>query len=396
MNILIISDYFPPDKLGGIGEIAKNLQRHYDLLGHDAYVLTTGRRPAADAEVRVYRSGKSLILGVLRNNVTALRLIRRLSIDVVHLHQASTTFFLLLRLFRWPSLRRVQVVSSFQVSYWNEMREVRTIRRGGFTFRPTGGERFEKYVLGPVHVVLDTIGYLLADVVTAVSSETRSEVLASYGRVRKKQVRVVPNGCAPLFGDSSASAPADAAFETFAAGKRLVAYVGVFRVRKRLFNLLLAVRDLARQQRDVGLVIVGGGRRYSKRLDSFISQLALEDSVFRTGQVPNDSVPYYLQAADVVCLPSSYEGMPVVLLEAMSMARTVVTSDVSGMRDLIDHGRTGMLVPVDDVEALAAALAAVLGDSELQAAMGEAARVEVSANYPWSEVAERYLELVAP
>ena len=74
MTILILTDYYPPDRIGGVGTIAERLADAYRALGHRVLVLTTG---TARGEPDVIRGARGLMWGVLGNNIRALRLIRR-------------------------------------------------------------------------------------------------------------------------------------------------------------------------------------------------------------------------------------------------------------------------------------------------------------------------------
>jgi glycosyltransferase involved in cell wall biosynthesis len=98
------------------------------------------------------------------------------------------------------------------------------------------------------------------------------------------------------------------------------------------------------------------------------------------GAVP-DVGPYYERAA-VVVVPSRREGYGMVAREAMAYGRAVVASDVGGLRDAIDDGIDGLLVPSRDVLALRAAVERLLGDAQLRARLGAAARAK--AQREWS------------
>jgi glycosyltransferase involved in cell wall biosynthesis len=98
------------------------------------------------------------------------------------------------------------------------------------------------------------------------------------------------------------------------------------------------------------------------------------------GAVP-DVGPYYERAA-VVVVPSRREGYGMVAREAMAYGRAVVVSDVGGLRDAIDDGVNGLLVPPRDVLALRAAVVRLLGDAELRLRLGAAARAK--AQREWS------------
>jgi glycosyltransferase involved in cell wall biosynthesis len=85
--------------------------------------------------------------------------------------------------------------------------------------------------------------------------------------------------------------------------------------------------------------------------------------------------------------------MPNALLEAMAHALPVVATDVPGSRDVIDSERTGLLVRPDAPDALAAALARLIGDASLRARLGAAAREHVATHHTWTASAAEYLRL---
>jgi glycosyltransferase involved in cell wall biosynthesis len=93
-----------------------------------------------------------------------------------------------------------------------------------------------------------------------------------------------------------------------------------------------------------------------------------------TGFVPPAQVGGYLERASVVVCPSRREGYGVVARQAMAYGRPVVATAVGGLPDAVVDGETGLLVPARDVAALRAALERLLGDPELRARLGRAAR----------------------
>lgn len=94
-----------------------------------------------------------------------------------------------------------------------------------------------------------------------------------------------------------------------------------------------------------------------------------------------DDVPDVLRACDVFVLPSLREGMPVSLLEAMATGLPVVATDIRGSREVVDDGRTGLLVPVARPRELARALVRLHDDADLRVTLGQAARRQVVAGY---------------
>jgi glycosyltransferase involved in cell wall biosynthesis len=117
------------------------------------------------------------------------------------------------------------------------------------------------------------------------------------------------------------------------------------------------------------------------------------------GFVPHHELERLYAAAAVVATPSYREGFGVVCAEAMAHGRPVVATSVGGLLDLVVDGETGVLVPPGDVAALRAALDRLLGDPELRARMGAAARRRISERFSWAAVTDatvRLYECVAP
>ena len=98
--------------------------------------------------------------------------------------------------------------------------------------------------------------------------------------------------------------------------------------------------------------------------------------------------------ADVFCLPSFGEGVPIVLMEAMAMRLPVVTTHIAGIPELVDHDVSGLLLPPGRVDALAAALTRLAADPELRARMGEAGRRKVETEFESGASARELRELL--
>jgi glycosyltransferase involved in cell wall biosynthesis len=145
-----------------------------------------------------------------------------------------------------------------------------------------------------------------------------------------------------------------------------VLYVGRLSEEKGVLELAAATAGLPR-------VVVGDGPLRARVPDAlgFVA--------------PADVGGYYRRAA-VVCVPSRREGYGMTAREAMAYGRAVVATAVGGLRDAIDDGRTGLLVPPRDPVALRAALERLLGDAQIRATLGEAAREHAAQAF--SRVAE--------
>jgi glycosyltransferase involved in cell wall biosynthesis len=153
----------------------------------------------------------------------------------------------------------------------------------------------------------------------------------------------------------------------------LIVAIANFRPVKRLVDLVDALGALKRRGVRFRATLVGEGA-LRRDLESRVALHDLGPSVSMPGQLPSEGVRALLDSATVFTLPSLWEGMPVSVMEAMSMALPVVGTDVPGVRELVVPGETGLLVAPGHPDALAGALQRLLESADRGAEMGRAAR----------------------
>lgn len=157
--------------------------------------------------------------------------------------------------------------------------------------------------------------------------------------------------------------------------------VARFSPEKGLFVLLEALARLRGEGRAFELVLVGDGELRGE-IDARIESLGLREHVRLAGWCSNARVREEISSARALVLPSFAEGLPVVLLEALALARPVVASAVSGIPEIVSDGVDGWLVPARDVDALASALRAVLSATPQELdRLGAAGRERVLARH---------------
>jgi glycosyltransferase involved in cell wall biosynthesis len=144
--------------------------------------------------------------------------------------------------------------------------------------------------------------------------------------------------------------------------------------------LIEAARRLVDEGRDLRLVMVGDGPD-APDLKATVAAYGLERQVQFTGALNQNAVLEWYARADAFALPSFAEGVPVVLMEAMACGLPCVTTRITGIPELIEDGRDGLLVTPSDDEALAAALARLMDDPALRVRLGSAGRARVQADY---------------
>ncbi len=226
----------------------------------------------------------------------------------------------------------------------------------------------------------------LTDRVVAVSADEGESFRAS-GVVPAGRVRVVPNGIDPRPWEQAA--PLDRAALGVPAEVPLAAVVGLLNVAK---GQDLALRALAEPGcGDLHLLVAGHGDR-REAWERLAADLGVADRVRWLGW--RDDVPRLVATADLVVLPSRWEGMPYALLEAMAAGRPVVAARVDGVRGTVVEGETGFTCPVEDVAGLAGALRSFLAlDDAGRARLGAAGRAASARSFTADAMVDGLLEV---
>jgi teichuronic acid biosynthesis glycosyltransferase TuaC len=162
----------------------------------------------------------------------------------------------------------------------------------------------------------------------------------------------------------------------------IVLFVGRAYVNKGVFELIEAFSRVREQIPDAYLVVVGDGP-HLPALNHLVAERGLTSCTRLPGQRPHEEIPQWMEACDLFVLPSHNEGLGNVVLEAMACARPVVATDVGGIPELVSNGITGMLVPKQNVNELAQAIACLLSDQRLRERMGKAGRDRVAREFSW-------------
>ncbi len=167
----------------------------------------------------------------------------------------------------------------------------------------------------------------------------------------------------------------------------LLIFVGRLAEQKAVHDLLAALDILQHVRPDLRALIVGDGP-LRNRLEEQAQALGLRAMVKFLGH--REDVPMLLVASDLLVLPSLYEGLPNVILEAMRFSKPVVATAAPGTTEVVKHGETGLLVPMKNSTELARAIRNVIEDKELANRLGIGGRMRVEAEFRASVMIERF------
>jgi colanic acid/amylovoran biosynthesis glycosyltransferase len=240
-------------------------------------------------------------------------------------------------------------------------------------------------VHGPVEFEDVSLNRLAAKVdsarfTVAISDFGRSQLMTLAAEGRWKDIHVVHCGIDPTECLPESTTRDD--------GEPEILCVGRLVHRKGQSLLIEACAALVERGVPVRLTLVGDGPKRAE-LEALAERLGFVDRVRFAGAVGHDEILAMFRAADIFCLPSFSEGVPVVLMEAMAHSVPVVTTQVMGIPELVENGRSGLLVSPGRVDPLVDQLARLAQDSELRDRLGAAGREKVLAEFDVNDSARR-------
>lgn len=256
-------------------------------------------------------------------------------------------------------------------------------RRAGIPVVYTEHNVQERYHVLTRRLNLATWG--MQDRVIAVSDEVAASIAA--WKDSKVPVEVVRNGVDLQHFDLDRVDPAEIRRELgIPPDVPVVGTVAVFRAQKRLHDWLAAAELMLQQRPNARFLLVGDGP-----LTKDLRETALRRGIDRAVVFPGlrEDVRPFLAAMDVFLMTSIFEGLPVALLEAMAMRRSVVVTPAGGIPEIVRAGENGLLIAVGDPAAAAAATLDILDDPEQSARLGAAARRTIEDRFNAASMVQR-------
>ncbi len=234
---------------------------------------------------------------------------------------------------------------------------------------------------------IEKTGVESADRVIAVSAKMRDDILQHFDADPSKVV-VIHNGIDP---DRFRRTEAHDHLDRLGVTSPYVLFVGRITDQKGIFHLLDAARKLPPGVQVVLCASAPDTPEIEARLRRALPKHPNVKWIFE--MVPLDVVSQLYSHAAVFACPSVYEPFGIINLEAMACETPVVASAVGGILEVVEDGKTGILVPPARPDDLAAALRRVLGDPAMGRAMGRAGRKRVEDRFSWASIAERTHEV---
>ncbi len=363
MKIAMVTEFYYP-KHGGISEHIRSLSRELAYRGHEVVVITGQRsREAVVDGPRVETLGRSIEIpynGSLSSVTIGLRLrssmsalLRRESPDILHVHNPLMPTLPLLAL----SVAEVPVVATLHSSYPRDT--------------------WADLMRAPLGRLWSAIRIAIP-----VSPAAHRPVAGRF----RADFRIVPNGV-----DYADILAACCRIHRAEGRRPAILFAGASVPRKGLSVLVQAFTLLRGRGVDAELIVAGDGPGTARA--ARMVPRAIRGDVRFLGSLPRSRLLECYAASDIFCAPSlGRESFGMVLMEAMAASLPVVASDIEGYRDVVTHGKEGLLVPPGDPEALAHALESLLRNAGARHLLGEQGRRK-AAGFAWPSVARRIEEI---
>jgi starch synthase (maltosyl-transferring) len=240
------------------------------------------------------------------------------------------------------------------------------------------------------HLKLDRLTQLFINGQVCVSQGVM-QFSHDHAKLSQSRLTVIPNGIDPLPFDQAT--PLDRTTLGIPADSQLALYIGRLDPQKGLPNLLQAAHKVANDIPSLHLALAGDGPDREALQNQADTLPNLAGRVHWLGH--RRDVAALLKTADLFVLPSLWEGMPNVVLEAMAARKPVIATAVEGSSDLVVPGETGWLVPAGNSDALALSLREAFTQPECLTRFGEAGRQRVQSHFSRASVTNAYERLWA-
>jgi glycogen(starch) synthase len=297
---------------------------------------------------------------------------------ILHAHSPSLNAIAALRV---GNALGIPVVYEIRAFWEDAAADHGTSRPGGLRYLLT--RAMESYVLRR------------ADAITTICEGLRADIVARG--IPGPKVTVIPNAV-----DSTqfhAATPPDGtlAHTLGLTGHLVLGYIGSFYAYEGLMLLIRALPRMLAAVPSLQLLLVGGGQQEDE-LRALVEELGLQRKVKFAGRVPHQKIADYYHLVDILIYPRLPMRLtelvtPLKPLEAMAQGRLIVASDVGGHREMIEHGKTGMLFEAGNADALADQVIDLIRHVDTWPALRRQARRYVEDERNWSGSVARYRDI---
>jgi glycogen synthase len=378
LKILILTWEYPPNVVGGLSRHVCGLSEHLVQLGHDVHVVTAGNGGLPAFEkingVHVHRvipinnqddDFLSWIAGLnLAMSYKGVQIAAEIKFDIVHAHDwlVGTSAITLKEELSAPLLTTIHATEHGRNNgIYNDMQQ--------FIHEK------ERQLISE------------SDQIIVCSQYMREELLSNF-QLSEKKMAIVPNGI-----EQGEVMVQSAEIYPFIKDRKYVFSIGRM-VKEKGFETIIEGAQLAKESKnDIYFVIAGKGpmlERYRK----MVSERNLDHYITFIGYVSDEQRNALLVNSEIAVFPSLYEPFGIVALEAMILSKPTIVSETGGLKGIIMHKQTGMLMDPGDAESLLSNIDFLTQYPHKAKEIGEKGRQIVKSLYGWKRVASQTVKVI--
>lgn len=379
MRVCFVSFEYPPETIGGAGTYAEALVKGLKSFGVDVFLITKG--DWNDYDEKTFRVPTSNVsywrrLFFIKPAISLLHKLNKLwRFDVVHFNEPHILFGKL----------KLPTVCTFHSAQVNEIKLKLSYVEALKTAKDVG----DLVLKSPIGSLCDVFTVRATDKIICPSFHL-ARLIRSYCFVGEQKTCVIPNGMDLKTFDAVGDYDVDILSKYGLEREGYLLFMGRLSPLKGVQYLTEAFRTINKEYTKLKLVIAGAGGYgdYLRKLS-----YGIENIVF-TGYVDSLKVKKLLyENCLAVIVPSLYEGLPMVVLEAMACRKAVIASDVGGIPMLIRHGKNGFLVKPGDVKSLKKFIKILIEDAKLRKNMGSFGRKLVEEEFTIDKMVSKTLKV---
>ncbi len=380
MNILMVTDVFFPDVIGGSGRVVNEISKRLVREGHNVYILTPrlNRNLPLQANIEGIRinrynvNSQNIVAFVASSLINAFQtfrqMLKKISFDLINFHHPLSALGVNLS----RKAQEIPKVYTFHSS-WPKEYEIKTGRTGIGSFMRKWVERR---------------GLNSCQRIVVLSEYTKRQILSIH-KTSPRRIEFIPGGVDTERFGLPRDKEASKAELGISSDKSLVFTVRNLVPRMGLGDLIEAMGIVVKGKRDVVLII--GGRGFlEEKLKRQVKDLGLESYIKFAGFIEEDRLPLHYQAADLFILPSRcLEGFGLVTLEALSCGTPVLGTPVGGTKEILGRLDKDLLFKDTKARSMAEKILFYLTFKDISV-LSRRCRDFVSSNYSWNRVVTEY------
>ena len=341
-----------------------------EILNNIEYIRTTLKKHNPVFTLPFIKEFYEIIL-VLRK---ILHISRKHDFDIIHAHSPS-----LWGIAAMLAAQRLKKPFCYEVrAFWEDA----AVDLGRFK---------EQFLFYRISQHIENIVFKKADAIICICNGLKKEIIS---RINKKNIFLVPNGVdtkifRPLPQSNELSKKYDLE------GKTTIGFIGSFFTFEGLDLLIRAIPKILRNRGNIAFLFVGDGVE-RENLTNLVKSMRLpSDRIIFTGRVPHEKILNYYSLLDILVYPRTSKRItelvtPLKPLEAMSMGKVVLASNVGGLQELIEDNVNGVIFEKDNIDDLASKLIMLLDRKDLRQKIGQKAIESMRIDRDWSRIIHKY------